>query len=476
MKKYKVRHYRSRIYNPIRGKIIKGVLIGVIAAALFGIGWFAYEPLMQAINEKNKEIIQQDPIPEKPQEPAYVPEEVEFLEKETVAVCVPEEKLYNSIDFHSFLKSLDEEVTAVVIDMKTKNGTVTYASSQVSVANAGAVHENAFILDSRIKAAKDMGFDVITRIYAFEDSTAPYNAIDMAIRYESEEGILWLDDSVDNGGKPWLNPYSDTAQKYILDIVYDAIDSEADAILLEGLCFPEEDGMEYAYFGVGAEETPQEKALSDFAKRIYSSAVITGTNIIIGFDSYDIVSGSGVYGTDPFGFSADGYAPFVDIDAFIGEKFSNDFYFRRMPEDMTEVFAKVYESFGEIAGLDVLPVLDFSGFTKEDTRGIFDYLEEKNATGYILVFDESYFSGIPEEPVVPETENPVQPSVPSQPSVPDTPSAPVQPSVPDEPSAPSEEEKEEESSGETEEENSGEENPEPDDGWEEIAPGIQMQG
>ncbi|MBQ5357036.1 MAG: hypothetical protein IIU57_02265, partial [Oscillospiraceae bacterium] len=230
MKRYKVKHYRSRIYNPIRGKIIKGVLIGVIAAALFGIGWFSYEPLMQAINEKNKEIIQQDPVPEKPQEPAYVPEEVEFLEKETVAVCVPEEKLYNSIDFYSFLKSLDEEVTAVVIDMKTKDGTVTYSSNQVSVANAGASHENAFLLDSRIKAAKDMGFDVITRIYAFEDSTAPYNATDMAIRYESEDGILWLDDSVDNGGKPWLNPYSDTAQKYILDIVYDAIDSEVDAI------------------------------------------------------------------------------------------------------------------------------------------------------------------------------------------------------------------------------------------------------
>ena len=430
MKRYKVKHYRSRIYNPIRGKIIKGVLIGVIAAALFGIGWFSYEPLMQAINEKNKEIIQQDPVPEKPQEPAYVPEEVEFLEKETVAVCVPEEKLYNSIDFYSFLKSLDEEVTAVVIDMKTKDGTVTYSSNQVSVANAGASHENAFLLDSRIKAAKDMGFDVITRIYAFEDSTAPYNATDMAIRYESEDGILWLDDSVDNGGKPWLNPYSDTAQKYILDIVYDAIDSEVDAILLEGLRFPEEDGMEYAYFGVGAEETSKGEVISNFAKRIYSSAVITGTNIIIGFDGYEIISGNEIYGTDPFGFSADGYAPFIDIDNFVGKKFSDDFYFRRMPEDMTEVFAKVYESFGEISGLNLLPVFDFGGFEKEETAGIFEFLEEKNAKGFILVYDEAYFTGVPEEPAVPE-EEPITPSVPVQPVQPVQPSAPSVPSEPE---------------------------------------------
>ena len=447
MKRYKVKHYRSRIYNPIRGKIIKGVLIGVIAAALFGIGWFSYEPLMQAINEKNKEIIQQDPVPEKPQEPAYVPEEVEFLEKETVAVCVPEEKLYNSIDFYSFLKSLDEEVTAVVIDMKTKDGTVTYSSNQVSVANAGASHENAFLLDSRIKAAKDMGFDVITRIYAFEDSTAPYNATDMAIRYESEDGILWLDDSVDNGGKPWLNPYSDTAQKYILDIVYDAIDSEVDAILLEGLRFPEEDGMEYAYFGVGAEETSKGEVISNFVKRIYSSAVITGTNIIIGFDGYEIISGNEIYGTDPFGFSADGYAPFIDIDNFVGKKFSDDFYFRRMPEDMTEVFAKIYESFGEISGLNLLPVFDFGGFEKEETAGIFEFLEEKNAKGFILIYDEAYFTGVPEEPAVPE-EEPITPSAPVQPV------QPVQPSVPSVPSEPEKvPEKEETLEEETSEDN-----------------------
>ena len=36
MKRYKIRHYRSRIYNPIRGKIIKFVLIAVIAFTVTG--------------------------------------------------------------------------------------------------------------------------------------------------------------------------------------------------------------------------------------------------------------------------------------------------------------------------------------------------------------------------------------------------------------------------------------------------------
>ena len=431
MKKYKVRHYRSRIYNPVRGKIIKGALIAVIAALLFAIGWFAYEPLMTAINEKNKEIIEQEPVPEKPQEPAYEPVEVEFLEKETVAVAVPEEFLYDSTEFYRFLKALDEKVTAIVIDMKTKSGTITYNSDQVSVLAAGAAHENAVDLDARIRTARNLGFDIIARIYAFEDSTAPYNANDMAIRYESEDGILWLDDSVDNGGKPWLNPYSDTAQKYILDVVYDAVDFEVDAILLDGMRFPENDGMEYAYFGVTAEEVSKEEILFQFAKRVYSSVVITDTNIIIGFDSFAHISGSDIYGGNPLSLSADGYSPKIDIDDFIGKKISGDFYFKKLPKDITEVFVKIYESIGNIQGLDMLPILDFEGFTKEETTGIFSYLEEKGATGYILLYNEAYFTGIPEEPEIPA--EPVNPN-PTQPAVPNPPAQPTQPVQPAPPS------------------------------------------
>lgn len=433
MKRYKIKHYRSRIYNPIKGKIIKCVLVLIIVASLFAIGWFSYEPLMKAINERNKEIIEQEPIPEKPQEPAFEPVEEEFLEKEIVAVSVPEELLYSSIDYYGFLKSLDKEVTAVVIDMKTREGTVTYRSNQVSVITAGAADENAVILESRIKTARDLGFDVVARIYAFEDSTAPYNAADMAIRYESEDGILWLDDSVDNGGKPWLNPYSDTAQKYILDIVYDAIDSGVDAILLEGIRFPGEQGMEYAYFGVGSEDVSRQEVLSQFVKRIHSSAVTTDTDIIIGFDSYQAISGSGVYGEDPLSFNADGYAPVIDIDDFIGKKFGDDFYFKNLPEDITEVFAKVYESLGNLGGIKVLPVLDFEGFTKERTEGIFDYLKAKNASGYILLYDKAYFTGITEEPEESEPEEtPSQPVSPTQPVTPNRPTAPSQPETPDE--------------------------------------------
>ena len=436
MKKYKIKHYRSRIYNPIRGKVLKGVLIGIIVLSLFGIGWFAYEPLMGLVNEWNKEIINNDPIPEKEKEPAYEPLPEEFLDKGTAAVTVPENIFYSDTAYYTFLKSLDEEVTAVVIDLKTQSGTVTYSSEQVSVINAGAVNEKAADLEKRVKTARNFGLDVVLRIYAFEDSTAPYNVSSMAIRYESADGVLWLDDSVDNGGKPWLNPYSDTAQKYILDIVYDAIDAEADAILLEGVRFPDdEDSMDYAYFGVSAEGVSRTDILKQFTQRIYSSAVITDTDIIIGYDSYAVITGSDIYGESPLALSADGYAPYIDLNAFIGEKFSEDFYYKEMPEDaegITELFEKIYSYGNMLAEAKAMPVISCEGFEKSQFNMVLNYLEE-NSSGCILVYYEPYFTGVEPEPEeepqeeTPAVVQPVTPAVPQTPVQPQTPSTEPEP-------------------------------------------------
>ncbi len=393
-KKYKVKHYKSRIYNPIRGKIIRIALIVLISGALFAAGWFAYEPLMKAINNANKEIIQNDPVskPEPEKKPAELPQE--FLDKDTVAVTVPTEKLYDISEYYSFLASLDKEVTAVVIDMKTAGGEVTYKSKQVSVQNVGAASENAVDLASYIDTARRAGYDVIARIYAFEDSTAPYNSADMAIRYESEEGVLWLDDSVDNGGKPWLNPYSDTAQKYVLDIVYDAVDLGVDAILLDGLRFPEENAaMGYAYFGVGTEETSREEILARFAKRVYSATVTSETDLLIAFDG----ERASIYGDTPT-YEADGFSPYIDLTLFAGKKAVDGTEFGELPADTTEFVKAVYASFNLAPETKTIPVISCGGLTAEQLRSAVRALNDSGAAGYIVVYDEALFTGTPQNP------------------------------------------------------------------------------
>ena len=430
MKRYKVKHYKSRIYNPIRGKIIRAVLIIAAAAALFAVGWLLYEPIMNSINKANKEIIEQNPVdvPEKEKLPDPVPPE--FMEKETFSVTVPTETLYRTEEYYHFLCDLDKDVTAVVFDMKTREGEVTYRSSQTSVRNAGATASSAVDLKQRIEVARALGFDVIARIYAFEDATAPYQSADMAIRYETEDGVLWLDDSVDAGGKPWLNPYSNTAQKYVLDIVYDAIDAGVDAVLLDGVRFPGESGLNYAYFGVDLTATKNE-ILKQFTDRVYAAAITTETDVIIAFDGMAILSGEEeIYGGSPTGFACDGLSPVLDFKALIGVKYPS-FYFRNKPEDLSEAANAAYQALGIGEGAQLLPIFVCEGNEKQDIKALRAVFDENGGMGAILIYDETYFVGKPVVPAVPEEEPAVLPVLPQKPSVPAQSSSASNSSAPD---------------------------------------------
>ena len=261
--------------------------------------------------------------------------------------------------------------------------------------NVGAAAENAIDLASYIDTARRAGYDVIARIYAFEDSTAPYNSADMAIRYESEDGVLWLDDSVDNGGKPWLNPYSDTAQKYVLDIVYDAVDLGVDAILLDGVRFPEENAaMDYAYFGVGTEETGRGEILARFAKRVYSAVVTSGTDVLMTFDGHAVVTGdTAVYGGSPMDFDADGFAPYINLGDFVGGKNAK---FGELPADATELMRAVYEALALPEGAKTMPIFYCTGLTKGQVRSAARTAGDLGAVGYIMIYDEEFFTGVPQ--------------------------------------------------------------------------------
>ena len=87
----------------------------------------------------------------------------------------------------------------------------------------------------------------------------------------------------------------------VLDIVYDAIDAGVDAVLLDGVRFPGESGLNYAYFGVDLTATKNE-ILKQFTDRVYAAAITTETDVIIAFDGMAILSGEDeIYGGSPLG-------------------------------------------------------------------------------------------------------------------------------------------------------------------------------
>lgn len=64
--------------------------------------------------------------------------------------------------------------------------------------------------------------------------------------------MIWLDNEASKGGKPWLNPYSQTAQNYLLEVVKEVKNLGVDAILLDGVQFPDLNSNVATFDGEGS--------------------------------------------------------------------------------------------------------------------------------------------------------------------------------------------------------------------------------
>ena len=73
----------------------------------------------------------------------------------------------------------------------------------------------------------------------------------MAVHYNKTQ-MIWLDNEASKGGKPWLNPYSQTAQNYLLEVVKEVKNLGVDAILLDGVQLPDLNSNVATFAGEGS--------------------------------------------------------------------------------------------------------------------------------------------------------------------------------------------------------------------------------
>ena len=125
------------------------------------------------------------------------------------------------------------EINAYVVDIKDDDGLVSYKS------NIPAVQEingwtNKYNVEKVIKAFHDNGIPVIGRLVCFNDPYASSKRTEMAIKHVN--GGLWRDP---NKNQTWLNPYSEEAWKYIVDIAKEAVELGFDEIQFDYVRFPD---------------------------------------------------------------------------------------------------------------------------------------------------------------------------------------------------------------------------------------------
>ncbi|MBP1992490.1 putative glycoside hydrolase [Paenibacillus eucommiae] len=140
-----------------------------------------------------------------------------------------------SSKFPKLLELMDAtDLNAMVIDLKTDAGQVTYRSSVPMVGSIGA-NSNVIISDikGKIKQLKDKHIYTIARIVVFKDPYLSIHQKDYALKEKS--GKVWLDPK----GVAWVDPYKEKVWEYNIQIAKEAVQLGFDEIQFDYVRFPE---------------------------------------------------------------------------------------------------------------------------------------------------------------------------------------------------------------------------------------------
>lgn len=164
------------------------------------------------------------------------------------AVYMTADELSGGIAFDLFQNTLaGSDANAVMLDFKGADGTVcTAADGSIGTEIGATAHAAANAADT-VQRLKAKGYKIITRIYCFQDPIAAAQLPGAAVT-EADGITVWLDNSARSGGEPWLNPYSDTARAYLLQVIQDAVTFGADNVLLCSVSFPSGRYADRAFF------------------------------------------------------------------------------------------------------------------------------------------------------------------------------------------------------------------------------------
>lgn len=253
MKPHKIKRYsKKRGFSPKPPRSPwKIVLYVALVVGLVFLGISVYQPVMDFISgkttptppaEPDPESIAStpDPTPEPKPEPIPEPEptpEVIKLGEEVTAKHLPYAVAVDATALEQYLEELGPNFNALVLDVKDSQGKVYYATENQEAKDWQAVVEQPVEISAVVEQLQKRELHLIVRMSVFSDPVAARGNIDQnAVMHSS--GVLWLDNTLAAGGKPWASPYSPLVQEYNKNLAQELTALGVEMILLDHVRFP----------------------------------------------------------------------------------------------------------------------------------------------------------------------------------------------------------------------------------------------
>lgn len=316
--------------------ILLSMLFGVL---LFGIiGWSLYTPVHEFVMKLGTEppapvgpsaavsapAVSTSQVPE--DTPENTPENTSQTESQPAdpapihqgeglrGLYLPQAQLLSDTVLSNMLTSaVNAQLNIVVVDAKDATGAVLFASENTLAQKAGAAADTAYSAKQAAQTISAKGLIPAARIHAFRDGIAPLQERDAAVHYYDTD-VFWYDNAPELGGRPWLNPYSQGAQQYIISLASELCAQGFKIILLDSVQFPSGVGLDKAGYGPASKTMTRDAVLTQFVSAVSAAVKAKGGELILctqeGWaptgdatrDAQIEVSNSRLYGGSPAGF------------------------------------------------------------------------------------------------------------------------------------------------------------------------------
>ena len=291
MKEYKVKRYGRDRRHQRTAATVKTVLMILLIAGACVAGWFLYDPISAWLSEKAEERQQrreeqqgqqnQDPTqPGNPEDPENTddPAAEQTTLPESCAV-LDAAVLYDMTALENRLTAMAAEgYTGAVFTLKDADGLVLYQSALEDVTGNTAQTAQRYDLPAVIAKIKAAGLTPVGRLWAFDDHIAGRKLTDATVKFNYTE-TNWIHNDKEAGGHTWLNPVSERAQGYILDLMTEAADNGLEVLILEGVQFPTGYSLELATYAEKGVTVDKSAVLAGFAAKAGTAMKAKGVSL-----------------------------------------------------------------------------------------------------------------------------------------------------------------------------------------------------
>lgn len=218
----------------------------------------------------------------------------------TTTTTAPVNVSANAADFHGVfideealesLETLDQALDScspgdtVILPLKIRGGALLYASELETAQKCGSVRRE-MTLDQIADCLHRHEVTAIIRLSMLNDNLYPaydYNAG----YFFADEYTRWLDDKAEEGGKPWLSPFSKEAIAYLQSIVAELNEAGFLHILCEDVCYPDFYSTDLEHIGEKVQDPDlRSEALVNVLNAMQKTAQQNGGSVMTQFSMY----------------------------------------------------------------------------------------------------------------------------------------------------------------------------------------------